>query len=49
MWSVDPDRRARLLPWYQDQKTIGFGDIEFLPVPSSVTGVLTFNNVPFTW
>lgn len=48
MWSVDPDRRARLLPWYQNQKTIGFGDIEFLSVPSGVDGVLTLDDRPFT-
>lgn len=48
MWVVDPDRRARLLPWYQTQHTLGFGDIKFLPVPSSINGVLTLDNTPFT-
>jgi hypothetical protein len=47
-WAIDPNRRARLLPWYQEQKTIGFGDIGFLVVPSSVDGTLFSSSGPYT-
>jgi hypothetical protein len=48
-WVVDPDRRGRLLPWYQDQLTIGFGPIEFMTVPTSTPeGLEAPDGTPFT-